>query len=102
MRRQRVSTLVYLTYWERIALEEIAESPAVDHRIRIRARILLLADRSDPPYATDGDVAEQTGVSRNTVANVRKRYATEGQNAALGQEGAQTLTPASVGRNIDQ
>jgi len=91
MRRQRVSSLVFLTDRERMELLRIAEASA-DVKVRTRARVLLLADRTTPPCATDGEVAAQAGLSVSTVAVIRKRFATEGTKSALYGGSEKTLT----------
>jgi transposase len=48
-------------------------------RNRNRIQILLRADAGD----TDVDIAEDLGITTNTVANVRKRFATQGLETAL-------------------
>ena len=48
-------------------------------RQRNRVQILLRSDAG----ATDEDIADDLGVAANTVANVRKRFATDGLAAAL-------------------
>jgi transposase len=48
-------------------------------RERNRVQVLLRADAG----ATDAVIAEGLGITANTAANVRKRFATEGLQAAL-------------------
>jgi transposase len=48
-------------------------------RSRNRIQILLRADAGD----TDADIADDLGITTNTVANVRKRFATQGLELAL-------------------
>jgi tyrosine-protein phosphatase YwqE len=80
----RLCSLVFLTDDQRDVLSRIATSEKAPHRTRTRARILLLADRSRPPCATDAVIAMNTGVSTVTVGKTRKRFAVKGLEAALG------------------
>lgn len=48
-------------------------------RQRKRIQVLLRADRGD----TDQDIADDLGITTNTVANIRRRFATAGCQAAL-------------------
>ena len=48
-------------------------------RQRNRVQILLRSDAGE----TDEDIADDLGISTNTVANVRKRFAAQGVEAAL-------------------
>jgi transposase len=48
-------------------------------RERNRVQVLLRAAAGD----TDADIADDLGITTNTVANVRKRFAAEGLEAAL-------------------
>jgi transposase len=75
MRKQHV---VKLTDDERAALEEQEDGP-LTRRQRYRVQILLRADAGD----TDEEIAEEAGVSVGTVANVRRRFAAGGLDAAL-------------------
>ncbi|AMV36833.1 hypothetical protein VT85_22430 [Planctomyces sp. SH-PL62] len=70
--------VVELTDDERAALEQW-EAGSLTRRQRYRARILLRADAGD----TDEEIADEVGVSIGTVANVRRRYAAGGFEAAL-------------------
>jgi transposase len=70
--------VVRLTSEQRAALEEWFTQP-LSLRQRNRVQILLRCDAGEP----DTDIADDLGISANTVANVRKRFATEGLDAAL-------------------
>jgi transposase len=70
--------VVELTDDERAALEQQEAGP-LTRRQRYRAQILLRADAGD----TDPEIAEEVGVSLGTVANVRRRFARGGLDAAL-------------------
>jgi transposase len=70
--------VVGLTDDERAALEEQEAGP-LTRRQRYRVRILLRADAGE----TDPEIADEVGVSIGTVANVRRRFAAGGLDAAL-------------------
>jgi transposase len=70
--------VVGLTNDERAALEE-QEAGSLTRRQRYRVQILLRADAGD----TDEEIADEAGVSVGTVANVRRRFAGGGLDAAL-------------------
>jgi transposase len=70
--------IVELTDDERAALEQREAGP-LTRRQRYRAQILLRADAGD----ADEEIADEVGVSVGTVANVRRRFAAGGLDAAL-------------------
>ncbi len=70
--------MVRLTADQRAELDGRFTGP-LTLRERNRVRILLRADAGD----ADADIADDLGVVPNTVANVRKRFATAGLDAAL-------------------
>jgi transposase len=70
--------VVELTDDERAALEEQEAGP-LTRRQRYRAQILLRSDVGE----TDPEIADEVGVSIGTVANVRRRFAAGGLDAAL-------------------
>lgn len=51
-------------------------------RQRNRVQVLLRADAGD----TDADIADDLGVTTNTVADVRRRFADDGLEAALAEK----------------
>ena len=63
---------------ERAILEQQEAAP-LTRRQRYRLQILLQADAGD----TDGEIAEELGVSAGTVANVPRRFASGRLDAAL-------------------
>jgi transposase len=69
---------VALTDDQRMALEQRFAGP-LTLRQRNRVQVLLRSDAGDP----DADIAGELGISVGTVANVRKRFAAEGLEAAL-------------------
>ena len=70
--------VVILTDDERAALDR-SEAGPLTRRQRHRVQILLRADAGE----TDSEIAEELGVSPGTVANVRRRFADGGLDAAL-------------------
>ena len=74
---------LYLTQEQRAELEAGIKSGSAPARVQTRARILLLADRSQGQFRTDQEVAETLLCSTATVANIRKRCLQEGLAAAL-------------------
>jgi transposase len=70
--------LVALTEAQRAELDR-REAGLLTRRQRNRVQILLRADTGD----TDAEIAEELGVSIGTVANVRRRFAAGGLDAAL-------------------
>jgi transposase len=70
--------VVRLTDDQRAGLERQFAQP-LTLRQRNRVQVLLRSDAG----ATDEDIAEDLGITTNTVANVRKRFAAEGVAAAL-------------------
>ena len=72
--------VVELTDDQRAALERREAGP-LTRRQRNRVQILLRADAGD----TDEEIADEVGVSIGTVANVRRRFAAGGLDAALNE-----------------
>lgn len=73
----RKTHVVRLTSDQRGGLERRFADP-LTLRQRNRVQVLLRSDAGE----TDADVAEDLGVTTNTAANVRKRFAAEGLEAA--------------------
>jgi transposase len=65
---------------QRQALEARRAGPLT---LRQRNRVEILRRSADGD--TDAEIAEHLGVSGNTAANVRRRFAEEGAEAALGE-----------------
>ena len=70
--------VVQLTEGQRADLERRFAEP-LTLRQRNRVQVLLRSDAGE----TDADIADDLGITANTVANVRKRFAAEGLEAAL-------------------
>src|SRR5690242_780554 len=74
---------VALDMEERAALERLISTGKAASRELAHARILLLADTSHGEGPTDEDIIAALGASPKTVARVRKRFVTEGLEAAI-------------------
>jgi transposase len=70
--------MVRLTEDQRADLERRFAEP-LTLRQRNRVQVLLRSEAGE----TDQDIADDLGITTNTVANVRKRFAAEGLEAAL-------------------
>ena len=73
---------VELTEEERKQLKRITEQGVEKVRKVNRARILMLADEDKK----DQEIAEWIGVTAGTVQRIRKRYASEGWESAIGEK----------------
>jgi len=67
---------------ERKQLQRMTEKGVEKVRKINRAQILLLADKEKK----DEEIAEWIGVTAGTVQRIRKRYATEGLESAIGEK----------------
>jgi transposase len=85
--------VVELTDDERAALEQQEAGP-LTRRQRYRAQILLRADAGDG----DEEIAGEAGVSIGTVANVRRRFAAGGIDAALNDRPRPGAVPVLDGK----
>ena len=74
---------VTLNTEERAALEQLVSKGKSASRKLAHARILLLADSASGGDHTDEDIVMAVGVSPRTIARVRKRFVTEGVEAAI-------------------
>lgn len=74
---------VFLTDDQRTFLRDLTGSGSSPARVQTRARILLLADRSQGHRRTDADIAAALLVSKPTTGKTRRRYAL----AAAGEDG---------------
>jgi Homeodomain-like domain len=68
---------------ERAALGQLVSKGKCASRKLAHARILLLADTASGSDSTDEDIVTAVGVSPRTIARVRKRFVTEGIEAAI-------------------
>jgi hypothetical protein len=68
---------------ERIELQRLVSTGKAAARKLAHARILLLADTSPGTHRTDDDIVAALGIGSRTIVRVRKRFVTEGFDAAL-------------------
>ena len=68
---------------ERAELERLASTGKAASRKLTHARILLLADDEHRAGRPDEEIVEALGISPRTASRVRKRFVTEGIDAAL-------------------
>jgi len=68
---------------ERLGLEKLISAGKGAARKLAHARILLLADTSPGTLRSDDDIIAALGIGSRTIARVRKRFVTEGFEAAL-------------------
>jgi transposase len=74
---------VALEIEERVALERLVSTGKAASRKLTHARILLLADALHGEGQTDEEIISALGSGPRTVARVRKRFVTEGLEAAI-------------------
>ncbi len=77
--------LVRLSEDDRAALEKMTRSGTGKARQITRARILLMADRNQPTFKTQAQIADALGISPTTVCRVCRRFAEQGCDTALAQ-----------------
>ncbi len=75
--------VVRLTEEERDALDSLLTTQSPPAAVRRRATILLLTDADGPDALTDGEIAEQLGITIQTVAKVRRLFSQNGLEKAL-------------------
>jgi transposase len=85
--------VVGLTDDERAALEQQEAGP-LTRRQRYRVQVLLRADAGD----ADAEIADEVGVSVGTVANIRRRFAAGGLDAALNDKQRPGAKPVLDGK----
>ncbi len=94
---------VSLTDDQRTFLRDLTGSGNSPARVQTRARILLLADRSQGQRRTDADIAAALLVSKPTIGKTRRRYALaaaggeDGLAAALSERPRPGQTPKVTG-----
>jgi hypothetical protein len=74
---------IALTDDQRTTLNTLIRSGSAPARTQTRARILLLLDRNQADPFQDEAIAKALRCHRNTVGNVRRRFAAAGLPAAL-------------------
>ncbi len=88
---------LYLTKEQRNELETLIKSGNAPARVQTRARILLLADRSQGEWRTDAQIAEALLCTAGTVLAIRHRFLQEGLQAALLEKPRPGATPKITG-----
>ena len=88
---------ISLSEAERSQLQTLITSGAAPARTQTRARILLHSDRKTGAAKTEAALAEALLCSKNTVGNVRRRYAAEGLSAALYDKARPGAAPKITG-----
>jgi transposase len=73
---------------------EARRSGLLTLRQRNRVEVLLRADAGE----TDAEIAHHLGIATNTVANVRRRFAEEGPEAAAGERPRRGAPPKLDGK----
>jgi putative transposase len=88
---------IHLTGEERDRLEQLLRGGTSSARLQTRARILLLADRSEGDSRTDTEVADALLTSRSTIKRLRQRLVEEGLEAALTERPRPGAAPKVTG-----
>jgi transposase len=82
---------VRLTPEQRASLEEITRNGHAPAKKIRHAQVLLLSDHDRPEGKRTGpEIADVLGMHLNSVARIRKRFATEGEQPALERKPRQT------------
>jgi hypothetical protein len=79
----RTQNKVFLPECDRAELETMVRSGNWSARRLTRARLLLLADRSQGTHRTDQQIADALLISPETVKEIRRRYVQGGLEVAL-------------------
>jgi transposase len=88
---------VRLTAADRAALMQLVRVGTAPARKLLHARILLKADAGEgAPGWTDAQIRAALEVSLSTIARVRRRYATEGSDAALTRRPVRVPRPRKI------
>jgi len=74
---------ITLTAEERTGLEQLVSADKAAARKLTHARILLLADEKYGEACSDAEIVSALGTSLRTIERLRKRFVTEGLEAAL-------------------
>ena len=76
-------TRITLTPEQRSHLENLIRSGSAPARTQTKARVLLMTDRSIGERRKDAEIAKSLMINVATVGRTRKRFLTEGMEAAL-------------------
>jgi transposase len=82
---------------DRAALLKMTRSGSGKAREIARARILLLADRNQPEWKTQEQIAEAVGVSPVTVSRICRRFVLEGKQPAIKEKPRPGQAPKITG-----
>lgn len=93
---------IQLSCEQRQVVEGLIRKGNAPARTQSRARILLLTDRSQGVRRGDQEVAEAVLCSIGTVRNVRRRFRTEGLQAALYDKPRPGAEPKFTGETVAQ
>ena len=74
---------IILTVEERARLEQMISSGKAAARRLTHARVLLLADELHGEACSDAEILSALGIGVRTIERLRKRFVTEGFEAAL-------------------
>lgn len=88
---------VSLTDEQRRELTDLIKKGKTAARIQNRARILLLADRSQGDKQTREQISQATGSCKLTVSNICRRFVQHGLDAALTERPRPGQTPKITG-----
>lgn len=69
---------IHLTSEQRQVLTDLTRKGKSPAREQLRARVLLLSDRSQGQSKTEAEISEALQCSATTVGNIRRRFAREG------------------------
>lgn len=88
---------VHLTDDQRQHLGTLIRRGNAPARVQTRARILLLADRSQPEPRTQKQIAQAVLVATPTVSQICRRFVLEGMEAALSEKPRPGAIPKITG-----
>jgi transposase len=88
---------VSLTQEQRDYLRHLTRSGNAPARVQTRARILLLADRSQGERRSHLQITESLSVSGQTISTICRRFALEGMKSALYEKPRPGQTPKITG-----
>jgi Homeodomain-like domain len=88
---------IYLRAEERLLLQELIHRGESEARVQMRARILLLSDRSQGRTRSLAEVADSGLCSMSTVRNVKRNYLSGGVEAALYEKPRPGAEPTFTG-----
>ena len=88
---------VFLTEEQRQHLDNLIRKGSTPARVQMRARILLLSDRSQGHQRTRRQVAEASLCCAVTVGDTCRRFAREGMEAALSEKPRPGAAPKITG-----